>query len=155
MTFHNIKKVPANTGVLLYKDGGATMDIPVLDGAADATTGNVFKVGTGAAVATVDAQNDKLHNYILNKPSEKPIGFYQANGQTVAKNRAYIQIDYDVVAAVKGFIELPGFDVDGINGLTLNPSPVSEGSIYNLAGQRLQRLQKGVNIVNGKKVLVK
>ena len=28
-------------------------------------------------------------------------------------------------------------------------------SIYNLAGQRLSKLQKGINIVNGKKILVK
>jgi hypothetical protein len=28
-------------------------------------------------------------------------------------------------------------------------------TIYNLAGQRLTKMQKGINIVNGKKVLVK
>ena len=28
-----------------------------------------------------------------------------------------------------------------------------ESSIYNLAGQRLQKMQKGINIVGGKKVL--
>jgi hypothetical protein len=31
----------------------------------------------------------------------------------------------------------------------------SEPVIYNLSGQRLNSLQKGINIVNGKKVLVK
>ena len=30
-----------------------------------------------------------------------------------------------------------------------------DNDIYNLAGQRMQKLQKGVNIVGGKKVLVK
>ncbi len=42
---------------------------------------------------------------------------------------------------------------DGINSLTPNPSPVGEGSIYNLSGQKLSKPQKGINIVNGKKVL--
>ena len=28
-------------------------------------------------------------------------------------------------------------------------------AIYNLAGQRLNKMQKGINIINGKKVLVK
>ena len=28
-----------------------------------------------------------------------------------------------------------------------------ESSIYNIAGQRLQKMQKGINIVGGKKVL--
>ncbi|MBQ9169795.1 MAG: endonuclease [Bacteroidaceae bacterium] len=37
-------------------------------------------------------------------------------------------------------------------GLTPDPSPVGEGSIYNLAGQRLQKMQRGINIVNGKKI---
>ena len=45
-------------------------------------------------------------------------------------------------------------DADGIS-LTPNPSPVGEGSIYNLSGQRLQKAQKGINIIGGKKVLVK
>ena len=150
VTFTKVTKVPANTGVLLYKDGGATESIPSLTGAASDVTGNVFLRGTGAAVAS--AVGD-LHNYILNKPSEKPIGFYKAAGQTVAKNRAYIQIDEST--PVKGFITLPGDDATAIESLTPNPSPVSEGSIFNLAGQRMSKLQKGVNIVNGKKVLVK
>ena len=38
-------------------------------------------------------------------------------------------------------------------------SPIEEtkegGAIYNLAGQRLENLQKGINIINGRKVLVK
>ena len=150
VTFTKVTKVPANTGVLLYKDGGATESIPSLAGAASDVTGNVFLRGTGAAVASVV---DDLHNYILNKPSEKPIGFYKAAGQTVAKNRAYIQIDEST--PVKGFIALPGDDATAIESLTPNPSPVSEGSIFNLAGQRMSKLQKGINIVNGKKVLVK
>ena len=29
----------------------------------------------------------------------------------------------------------------------------SEAAIYNLAGQRLNKIQKGINIVNGKKIL--
>ena len=34
-------------------------------------------------------------------------------------------------------------------------APVKDENTYNLAGQRLQKMQKGINIVNGKKVLVK
>ena len=30
-----------------------------------------------------------------------------------------------------------------------------DGVIYNLAGQRLNKLQRGVNIINGKKVIIK
>ena len=149
VTFTSVNKVPANTGVLLYKDKGATEYVPVLDGAADDVDGNVFKAGTGAAVASVSGSN---HNYILNNVGGV-VGFYRANGQTVAANRAYIQI---TEAAAKGFIELPAFDdATAIESVQGSEFRVQDSAIYNLAGQRMSRLQKGVNIVNGKKVLVK
>ena len=149
VTFTQINKVPANTGVLLYKSGGTTENIPLFAGAADAATGNVFVRGTGATVASEDGD---LHNYILNKVGGV-VGFYKAAGQTVATNRAYIQIDQSKSYSVKEFIALPGMedDADGIQ--TLSDSPLKGENIYNLAGQRLQKMQKGINIVNGKKVL--
>jgi hypothetical protein len=49
---------------------------------------------------------------------------------------------------------LAAFDPDGIKGVVADKSGQAI-SIYNLAGQRLEKLQKGINIVNGKKVLVK
>ncbi len=151
VTFTQVNKVPANTGVLLYKDGGATEVIPVFDGAADDVTGNVFVKGEGAAVTSEDGN---YRNYILNKPSEKPIGFYKAAGQTVAKNRAYIHIDAS--AAIKEFIALPDFEDDATSiEETLSNSPLKGENIYNLAGQRLNKMQKGINIVNGKKIMVK
>ena len=42
-------------------------------------------------------------------------------------------------------------DPDGIK--TLSDSPLKDENIYNLAGQRLNKMQKGINIVNGRKVL--
>ena len=49
---------------------------------------------------------------------------------------------------------LAAFDPDGINGVAADESNQSVG-IYNLAGQRLNKVQKGINIINGKKLLVK
>ena len=37
--------------------------------------------------------------------------------------------------------------------LTPDPSLLRRGEIYNLSGQRLSKVQKGINIINGKKVL--
>ena len=42
----------------------------------------------------------------------------------------------------------------GIRNIQMAEQPVS-GSIYNLAGQRISKMQKGINIVNGKKIVVK
>ena len=45
-------------------------------------------------------------------------------------------------------------DIDKVDAISLTPAlSESEGVIYNLAGQRLQKMQKGINIVGGKKVL--
>ena len=154
VTFNQIKKVPANTGVLLYYDGAKTEGIPYFDGTgAEATTGNVFVKGTGVAVATDDGTN---YNYILNN-GVNGIGFYRAAGNTVAANRAYISILKSESADVKAFIALPGMEdtPTGIEAVESSQTTVDSKAIYNLAGQRLQKLQKGVNIVNGKKVLVK
>ena len=42
-------------------------------------------------------------------------------------------------------------DQTGISGIT--SSNAQEGLLYNLAGQRISKMQKGINIVNGKKIL--
>ena len=49
---------------------------------------------------------------------------------------------------------LAAFDPDGIKGVTADYSKQST-EIYNLSGQRLSKMQKGINIVNGKKIMVK
>ena len=79
------------------------------------------------------------------------VGFYKANNNTVAANRAYLTAEGADAKLMIDFGDLP----TGIESLTPSSSPKSEGTIYNLAGQRLNKMQKGVNIVNGRKVLVK
>ncbi len=154
VNFAQIHKVPANTGVLLVGTEGETVNatVPCLTGSAEATTNNVFVPGEGVAVESV-VETTK-HNYILNNGSNG-IGFYRANGQMVAKNRAYIQIDESVWGNVKEFISLPGFDDDDATGIRTidNEQQTTDGAIYNVAGLRLNKMQKGINIVNGKKIL--
>jgi uncharacterized repeat protein (TIGR02543 family) len=146
--FTQVYKVPAGTGVLLYKDGGTTESIPVFDGTgADATTGNKFVRGEGETVATDDGTN---YNYILNNGASG-IGFYRANDKMVATNRAYISI-LKSESEVKGFIALPGSEETAVEAVKAD---AENGVIFNLAGQRIQKLQRGINIINGKKVVVK
>ena len=144
LTFHQIDVVPARTGVLLYKVGGASDDIPVYNGTIDAVTDNVFVRGTGDAV-TYDADNDHFY-YVLAKVNNV-VGFYQANNNTVATNRAYISVGGSLV---KSF----GINLDDdATGISTVETFTEEGAIFNLAGQRLSKMQKGINIVNGEKVL--
>ena len=51
---------------------------------------------------------------------------------------------------------LPEKNVDVATGISLTPAlSEGEGVIFNMAGQRLQKMQRGINIVNGKKMVVK
>jgi hypothetical protein len=44
---------------------------------------------------------------------------------------------------------------DGIETMSNGQWRMDNDQIYNLAGQRLSKPQRGINIINGKKVLVK
>ena len=53
------------------------------------------------------------------------------------------------------FMPLPMFDdPTGLRSID-NGQPTTDEKIYNLSGQQLNKLQKGINIINGKKVLIK
>lgn len=150
LIFHEITKVPADTGVLLYSANGAvTEDILVCTGETDAVENNVFVRGTGASVTYNDATQEYI--YVLSKPQDDNLGFYKANNNRVATNRAYIQVPAELSGAKSFTINLED-DPTGIINLNDNVN-ANEGAIYNLAGQRLGKMQKGINIINGKKVL--
>ena len=95
-------------------------------------------------------------SYILSKYNDK-LGFYQVEGDNVkvaAKYKCYLTINSPVQSAPKAlFFEENGTvtDITNIFGGESN----QRIEIYNLAGQRIHSLQKGVNIVNGKKVIVR
>ena len=85
--------------------------------------------------------------YVLAKPAGEEVGFYKAEG-TIPAGKAYFQS----ASSVKAFF-FSGDDATGINEVNDQWSMVNGQSIYNLAGQRVSKMQKGINIINGKKVL--
>jgi len=96
---------------------------------------------------------DTADNYfVLDKPEGKDAGFYPvAVGETIPAGTAYLQVAAEGV----GFISLTKVDIpDGIDTATVDQTD-GNNEIYNLNGQRLQKLQRGINIVGGKKIVVK
>ena len=87
--------------------------------------------------------------YVLAKPEDKECGFYLAETGTLKAGKAYIEIPGP--ADVKALFF--SFDEEDPTGIANVESVVENGLIYNLAGQRLNKVQKGINIINGKKVL--
>ena len=55
---------------------------------------------------------------------------------------------------IEWFEQLGGELPDGIVGREVHPAS-GDGRVYNIAGQQMNELRRGVNIVNGKKVILK
>ncbi|MBR1902210.1 MAG: hypothetical protein IJ826_04450 [Bacteroidaceae bacterium] len=136
------EKIAADDAVVLNAEEGYYSFIPTT-GAIKAAN-NDLKISNGS-IAT-DASN---YVYALAKNEDK-VGFRKVKeGVNVPAGKAYLKVA--VSAGVKEFYPFGEEDATGI------ASPLGETgegfSIYNLAGQNLSKLQKGVNIVGGKKVL--
>ena len=80
--------------------------------------------------------------------------FVKVNAGTVKAGKALLSKDWiNESAGAKSFT----FVFEGADGIKTveHVSAEQAAEIFNLAGQRLQKAQRGVNIINGKKVLVK
>lgn len=102
-------------------------------------------------------ENDHVPSgsYILSKYNGR-FAFYKVDGENVKEAqqyRCYLTIPADQPTAVSAFYLNGEGETTGINAM-LNGNN-GETEIYDLSGKRLNHLQKGINIVNGQKVLVK
>jgi len=77
----------------------------------------------------------------------------QAEGATELPFRAYF-VTADGRANNIRVLRVANSETDGIDNLNAT-SQNGDDSIYNINGQRLQQLQRGINIVNGKKMIIK
>ena len=88
--------------------------------------------------------------YILAKPEGEPVGFYLAETGKIKAGKAYLEVPAGTNVKAFYFNEDEATGIDSLDG---QRSMVNGQSIYNLAGQRLQKLQRGIYIVGGKKIL--
>lgn len=143
------KQVPAGTGVLLQSEKETAPYFSI--DKADAIENNLLKPASLAM-----SGSDKFYKLAYdNYEAKTGLGFYwgAANGGvfTVKAGTAYL-----AVPAVPNTASVKGFLLDGtptaIEGVEAeNNTDV----IYNLSGQRVQKAQRGLYIVNGKKLMVK
>jgi len=131
--------VPANTGlVLLQKSNKAVISIPTCGQATEDVSKNMLVATTEET--TLDA------NYVLAGSGDK-LGWYKV-GETAAKlaaGKSYLKLQNNAAKVKMTFGE-----ETAISTVTANNS---NDAIYNLNGQRVSKAQKGLYIVNGKKVL--
>lgn len=88
----------------------------------------------------------------LNKKTDTQ-AFYKTDGTvTCPQFKCYLTVPASIESAAALYFDEEGMTT-GIEGIFAGNG--EEVIIYNVAGQRINKLQKGVNIVNGHKVLVK
>lgn len=136
--------LPANAGIILAGTGDHEIYAAVWDAAARDNSANKL-VGTGDGTATLDGTKKE---YVLGNGASG-IGFYKAAAGTLGANKAYLNLEG---------VEAPDFlgfdDATGISEINAETNLFGGAPIYNLQGVKLSKFQKGLNIVNGKKIIV-
>lgn len=173
----NFTELPDNQsasgeGVILKTSGNLGESHPIFTTDVNTTpkrlTSNAL-VGTGdEATKFDDAKKDGYQNYILttkyfhlDKEDQVIDGtqqcFYKWVKGNVNRNFAYLQLKNPSNANAKTIIYLDWFgDTTGIHGMTA-PSQVTSGkTYYTLDGRKVTSpTQKGIYIINGKKIIIK
>jgi len=137
-----VKSAPKDTPVILKNTGRYTL-IPVTEETFDDVTGNDLS----ASDKDVEATGSQ---YILAKPEGEEVGFYKATG-TIPAGKAYL-VSSETGPLVKAFYFV-GDGETAIGSIQNSNFEIQNGEVYNLAGQKLSKMQKGINIVGGKKIL--
>lgn len=148
--------VKAGDGVLLKGTaGGASTyyNIPVSTGAAYSGD-NLLVAGSGDAVGYAAGYT----RYVLGVKNDKAVFQRLSDGgssATVAKGQAYLQFT-GALSAPALFFNFNG-GTTGIDATLVNSEKRIENSVYDLQGRQIVngKLQRGLYILNGKKVIIK
>ena len=151
------KTIPANTPVLLYnstvKDAGSDVTVSFPVTTIDTEITNNSFVGTLAteAFSTSDSEKDTYSLRTNTIEGVTKVGFYKkTSGTTLAGFKAWLQTAHQDQARNFTIYFNGEDDATGIaEALGLDSDKVE---IYDLSGRKLSGYQKGINIVNGKKI---
>ena len=144
------KVVPANTGVLLYSDGGGekilSLGAWVDTGVTELYEGNILKSTASGGFTVQDAQN--IYALYAGQVSFAKV----KTGVQIPSNKAYL----DLSASSSRLLNIDfGGAVTGISNLIPPPSLADDDAVdaplYNINGQRVSRFYKGIVIRHGLK----
>lgn len=155
-TYNADDVIPAGEAVVIKASASGTVTFPVTLATADKDTESML---LGVDVAeTINVAGYKYYKLTLNAAKEEgTAGFYfdknVTDGSTInaAGHKCYLRVPVDQTNGAKGFVF--GEETDGIGQIEMGQT--SNAAIYNLNGQKVNKAQKGIYIVNGKKVVIK
>lgn len=148
--------LPQGEAVLLYsdelQDGNFTMEI------ADPTSATKSTSNQFCSVDVQTTQEDYgTYNFYMLSYGQKGLGFYRmSDTMMLSANKAFIvQSPSAPAKAMRMVFAEEETGISNVNdGSTSSPTGDNDG-IYSTSGVRLDKLQRGINIVNGKKIVVK
>lgn len=143
--------LPANTGVILSSENAAKYIPTARTTETEATeiADNKLVATTGSAVA------GDVNAYILSKNENETKAVFKklsATNRTIAQYKAYLKLDAGTQPANLS-LAFAGSNLTGIQNVT--ETSAKSKTAYDLAGRKVGKLQKGIYIVNGKKIIVK
>ena len=132
-----VTNVPAGKGVVIEATAAGnfapTFDVEAADIESDLLVSNGTVTGDGSTIFVLAKKNDVVGFYKLKEGDKVPAG--KAYLKIAATSREFIAIDGEATA-------IKSVETEKANG-----------AVYNLAGQQVKNAQKGVFIMNGKKVI--
>ena len=145
--------VPAGVGFMLRADNKTTATfVSAKNEAAVSVNENELK---GAEDYTYFTGDENPYVYILSTVDGKQ-GFYRAGSTNKLKiGKAYLQSNTQMHSLAKMSLWEGESETSGISNAQMSENSNAKGYVYNLNGSRMSSPQKGVNIINGKKVIIK
>ncbi len=150
LTFKEVTKIPANTGVLLVGAKSATATVKATDAELDDVSGNLLVADDGTTKAPANS-------YILTIKDAQP-GFYKSKeSRMLEAGKAHLELTSAMATTCESFaLDALGV-LTGIAGVqaTVDADKSSSADCYNTAGQRVGTSYKGIVVRNGKKMIQK
>ena len=156
------KVINQNTGVLLSGTPGETYQLRYTSEAGSATEGN--KLVPVVESTHVEPVVGEYTNYIMQGGRFIKIKQEEAGVEEIKMpaHRAYLPLLTTEVSPTPGgakSVVLLLWDDDVVTGIEstekVDYEPARDGHVYSISGQRLSAPRKGINIINGRKVIVK
>jgi len=148
--------IEAGTPVFVHRTGsGTSLELTASNETVNttlATASGTALQGTYAAVALNKTDNPNAY-FVYNEKLYSTQKLGDANHVTINPFRAYLVTP--VASEAKQLVFVIDSDATSVEEIENGTSYMVNGTWYNLQGQKLAAPRKGINIVNGKKVLVK
>ena len=154
MTLATDNIIPANTGVVLVRDGSnVDQTYTISNEPGTVEPGDIS--GTTTAIQLNDNTRNNYRVFGLSTAPPQSLGFFRPSSRvtSIPANKAF----YDLTGSgVQGFVlSFDGTETGIALDQIMQPSPEADKPAYDLSGRRVNHAAKGIYIIGGKKVIVK